>query len=54
MDTFEPPLFELSAPGKVGVNLPALDVPEAALPTELLRRDELEPMPELSEPLYPH
>jgi glycine dehydrogenase subunit 2 len=50
MDTFEPPLFELSAPGKVGVNLPALGVPEAALPTELLRRDELEPMPELSEP----
>jgi glycine dehydrogenase subunit 2 len=50
MDTYEPPLFELSAPGKIGVNLPHLDVPEFDLPEELLRRDDLSPMPELTEP----
>jgi len=27
MNTYEPPIFELSAPGKIGANLPALDVP---------------------------
>jgi glycine dehydrogenase subunit 2 len=50
MDTYEPPIFELSARGKIGVNLPRLDVPEAALPTDLLRQDDLAPMPELTEP----
>jgi glycine dehydrogenase subunit 2 len=50
MDTYEPPLFELSAPGKIGVNLPRLDVPDAELPAHLLRQDDLAGMPELSEP----
>jgi glycine dehydrogenase subunit 2 len=49
MDTYEPPLFELSARGKIGVNLPQMDVPAADLPEQLLRQDELEPMPELTE-----
>src|SRR5262245_47913068 len=50
MDTFEPPIFELSARGKIGVNLPQLDVPVAELPKELLRQDDLDAMPELTEP----
>ncbi|HEU5090732.1 MAG TPA: aminomethyl-transferring glycine dehydrogenase subunit GcvPB, partial [Roseiflexaceae bacterium] len=50
MDTFEPPIFELSEPGKIGVNLPEQDVPEVPLPAELLRGDALEQMPELTEP----
>jgi glycine dehydrogenase subunit 2 len=50
MDTYEPPLFELSEPGKIGVNLPALDVPATPLPAELLRADTLAEMPELTEP----
>jgi glycine dehydrogenase subunit 2 len=50
MDTFEPPMFELSARGKIGVNLPELDVPVADLPAELLRQDDLDGMPELTEP----
>jgi glycine dehydrogenase subunit 2 len=50
MDTYEPPLFELSARGKIGVNLPQLDVPAAELPRELLREDDLDGMPELTEP----
>src|ERR671929_184765 len=49
MDTYEPPIFELSGPGKCGANLPAVDVPETPLPAELLRTDDLEGMPELSE-----
>ena len=49
MDTYEPPIFELSGPGKCGANLPAVDVPETPLPAELLRTDDLEDMPELSE-----
>ena len=49
MDTYEPPIFELSSPGKIGVNLPAVDVPETALPNELLRNDDLAGLPELSE-----
>ncbi len=49
MDTYEPPIFELSARGKIGVNLPQLDVSVAELPTNLLRQDDLAPMPELSE-----
>jgi glycine dehydrogenase subunit 2 len=40
-------LFELSAAGRVGCQLPELDVPPAALPEELLREDL--PLPELSE-----
>src|SRR5215203_2612289 len=50
MNTYDPPIFELSAPGKIGVNLPSLDVPEAALPNDLLRQDDLAEMPELTEP----
>jgi len=50
MDTYEPPIFELSAPGKIGVNLPRLDVPETELPAHLLRQDNLADMPELTEP----
>jgi glycine dehydrogenase subunit 2 len=50
METYQPPIFELSSPGKIGVNLPQLDVPEAELPQELLRSDDLAQMPELTEP----
>ena len=49
MDTYEPPIFELSARGKIGVNLPQMDVPTSELPAYLLRQDDLDPMPELSE-----
>jgi glycine dehydrogenase subunit 2 len=50
MHNYEPPIFELSAPGKYGANLPELDVPEAPLPASLMRADELAAMPELTEP----
>ncbi len=50
MNNLEPPIYELSAPGKYGVNLPRLDVPETALPEELLRQDDLADFPELTEP----
>ncbi len=50
MNTYDPPIFELSAPGKFGVNLPELDVPEAEIPAELLRGDGMALMPELTEP----
>ncbi|MCU0490139.1 MAG: aminomethyl-transferring glycine dehydrogenase subunit GcvPB [Chloroflexaceae bacterium] len=50
MDTYEPPLYELSSPGKHGANLPALDVPKSPLPDALLRQDNLADFPELSEP----
>ncbi len=43
----EPLIYELSAPGRQGVKLPALDVPESPLPDEMLR-DDL-PLPEVSE-----
>jgi glycine dehydrogenase subunit 2 len=43
----EPLLFELTSSGRVGCRLPAVDVPEAALPEDLLREDL--PLPELSE-----
>ena len=43
----EPLIYDMSVPGRIGVNLPDCDVPESALPTELLR-DTLE-MPEVSE-----
>ena len=52
MKTLEPTLFELSRPGRVGVALPASDVPESPLgellPGVALRADV--PLPELSEP----
>lgn len=43
----EPLIFELNAPGRQSYSLPSLEVPEAALPTELLR-DGVE-LPEVSE-----
>jgi len=43
----EPLIYELSSPGRCGVFLPQLDVPQAALPQEYLR-DDL-PLPEVSE-----
>src|SRR5918997_4119622 len=49
MNTYEPPIVELSGPGKCGANLPDVDVPETPLPEELLRTDDLAGMPELSE-----
>ncbi len=49
MQTFEPPIFELSGPGKCGASLPDVDVPETPLPAELLRSDDLASIPELSE-----
>ena len=49
----EPLLFELSSPGRTGVSLPELDVPEQPvdelIPPDLHREDEPE-LPELSEP----
>ncbi|MGQ9927943.1 MAG: aminomethyl-transferring glycine dehydrogenase subunit GcvPB [Chloroflexaceae bacterium] len=50
MDTYEPHLYELSAPGKHGANLPDLDVPETPLPAALLRQDEMNDFPSLTEP----
>jgi glycine dehydrogenase subunit 2 len=43
----EPLIYDLSAPGRIGVNLPECDVPESPLPTDLLR-DDLK-LPEVSE-----
>ena len=42
-------LMEHSVPGRRGVRLPPLDVPEQPLPDSSLLRDEL-PLPELSQP----
>jgi glycine dehydrogenase subunit 2 len=50
MDNYEPHLFELSQPGKYGANLPKLDVPEAELPADLLRQDDMNDFVELTEP----
>ena len=51
-DTLEPLLFEISRAGRLGVELPACDVPSVSasdlLPADALRRDL--PLPELSEP----
>jgi glycine dehydrogenase subunit 2 len=44
----EPTIFDLSSPGRIGVTMPASDVPETALPPEHLLRSEL-PLPELAE-----
>jgi glycine dehydrogenase subunit 2 len=43
----EPLIYDISVPGRRGVNLPELDVPESELPADLLR-DELR-LPEVSE-----
>jgi len=43
----EPLIYDLSAPGRPGVPLPAPDVPAAGLPKGLVRKDL--PLPELSE-----
>jgi len=43
----EPNIFELSVPGRPGVEFPKPDVPEAKLPASLTRKDL--PLPELSE-----
>ena len=34
----EPTIFDLSSPGRIGVTMPASDVPETALPPEALLR----------------
>ncbi|MFN8411523.1 MAG: aminomethyl-transferring glycine dehydrogenase subunit GcvPB [Anaerolineales bacterium] len=44
----EPTIFELSSPGRIGVTMPASDVPTTALPPKDLLRSEL-PLPELAE-----
>jgi len=43
----EPLIYDLSSPGRIGVRLPDLDVPEAPLPEGLVR--DMLPLPELSE-----
>jgi glycine dehydrogenase subunit 2 len=35
----EPTIYDISAPGRRGVLLPDVDVPETPLPTELLRTE---------------
>ncbi len=42
-------LMERSVPGRIGANLPALDVPPQPLPQEAMLRDDLK-LPELTEP----
>src|SRR5690606_31301353 len=43
----EPLIYDLGAPGRTGVTLPQVDVPEAPLPEDLLRSDL--DLPEVSE-----
>jgi glycine dehydrogenase subunit 2 len=43
----EPLIYELSSAGRVGVTLPESDVPEAAIPEQILRENL--PLPELAE-----
>jgi glycine dehydrogenase subunit 2 len=43
----EPLIYELSVPGRTGITLPDLDVPEAELPADLLRADLA--LPEVSQ-----
>ncbi len=43
----EPTIYELSSPGRVGVDFPEPDVPRSELPDALLRKEL--PLPELSE-----
>ncbi|MGH9916946.1 MAG: aminomethyl-transferring glycine dehydrogenase subunit GcvPB, partial [Pyrinomonadaceae bacterium] len=49
----EPLIFEVSRPGRTGYRLPALDVEERLInelvPSDLIRTDDLEGMPEVSE-----
>ncbi|MGC8786167.1 MAG: aminomethyl-transferring glycine dehydrogenase subunit GcvPB [Anaerolineae bacterium] len=40
-------IYEISSPGRIGVNLPECDVPATPLPEEYLRKDL--PLPEISE-----
>ncbi|HRA01536.1 MAG TPA: hypothetical protein PLJ62_15125, partial [Thermoflexales bacterium] len=47
MNALEPLIYDLSSPGRIGVELPASDVPNYELPAHLLR-DEL-PLPEVSQ-----
>jgi glycine dehydrogenase subunit 2 len=46
-EPLEPIIYELGAPGRIGVNLPDPDVPESKLPEHLLRADL--DLPEVSE-----
>jgi len=39
-ETIVPLIYEISAPGRMGCTLPALDVPEAELPAEFVRADQ--------------
>ena len=43
----EPLIYDMSVPGRMGVNLPDCDVPETSLPAELLR------VPNIRKPLRP-
>ena len=43
----EKTIYDLSSPGRRGVTFPEPDVPETALPTDMLR--ESLPLPEVSE-----
>jgi len=43
----EPLVYEISSPGRIGVNLPECDVPQTALPEGYLRQNL--PLPEVSE-----
>ena len=43
----QPLIYDIGAPGRIGVNLPPSDVPEADMPVELLREDL--PLPEVGE-----
>ncbi len=43
----EPLIYELSSPGRTGVSLPVIDVPETALPEGLVRENL--PLPEVAE-----
>jgi hypothetical protein len=43
----EPTIFDLSSPGRTGVDFPDPDVPRAELPKDLLRTEL--PLPELAE-----
>ena len=45
--TLQPLIYDISAPGRSGVNLPDCDVPRAPLPADLLREDL--PLPEVGE-----
>ena len=45
----EPSIFDLSSAGRIGVNLPALDVPAAPLPAGFLRQPDDLPLPEVAE-----